>query len=87
MKIVGISDLHGHLPNPNEMPDGDVLCICGDIVPLNIQRDTLRSLAWFYLDFIPWTDSLPYEKVLIIAGNHVLFLETSDRKYTRPRAV
>lgn len=68
LKIVATSDLHGTLPK--DMPDGDILCIAGDIVPLEYQSDALKSVAWFIQDFTPWTDSLPYKKVLLVPGNH-----------------
>ena len=35
MKFTAISDLHGYLPK--DLPGGDVLCICGDIVPLDYE--------------------------------------------------
>lgn len=66
--IVGMSDLHGLLPK--EMPPGDVLCICGDIVPLEVQSDTIESIAWLCTKFFPWIESLPYEKVFMVWGNH-----------------
>ena len=66
--IVGMSDLHGLLPT--SMPKGDVLCICGDIVPLEVQGDTVESIAWLCTKFFPWIESLPYKKVFIVWGNH-----------------
>ena len=36
LKITAISDIHGDLPIIDPC---DVLCICGDIVPLEIQRN------------------------------------------------
>lgn len=75
MKIVPISDLHGYLPKPEEIPACDVVCICGDIVPLEYQNDDAASIAWFCLEFVPWTDKLDCKKVLLIAGNHDFFLE------------
>lgn len=75
MKCVAISDLHGYLEKPDKMPQGDVLCICGDIVPLEYQNDIAESIAWFCLEFVPWTDSLPYKKVIFVGGNHDFFLE------------
>lgn len=73
MRVVAISDIHGALPK--DLPEGDVLCICGDIVPLDYQNDLAQSIAWFCLEFVPWTDSLPYKKVIFIAGNHDFFLQ------------
>lgn len=75
MKIVCISDLHGFLYNPEDIPECDVVCICGDFVPLEYQNDDIASIAWFCLEFVPWTDKLPCKKVVFIAGNHDFFLE------------
>lgn len=83
MKIAAISDLHGHLIPADEMPEADVLCICGDIVPLNYQRSLVRSVSWFAFEFVPWVDSLPYEKVFFVGGNHDFFLE--DIMYGKDR--
>lgn len=66
--VVGMSDLHGLLPK--EMPSGDVLCICGDVVPLDVQSDTIESIAWLCTKFFPWIESLPYKKVFMVWGNH-----------------
>ena len=68
MKIIAISDLHGFLPK--NIKKCDVVCIAGDIFPLDIQTDTVKSISWFCLDFKPWAESLPCDKVLFIAGNH-----------------
>lgn len=79
LKIVGISDIHGTLVKATEedfWPEGDVLCIAGDILPLDIQRDTHASLAWLCCQFYPWIESLPYEDVVLVAGNHDFLFET-----------
>ena len=78
MKITAISDLHGYLPK--DLPGGNVLCICGDIVPLDYQSDFAQSVAWFCLDFAPWADSQPYKKVVFIGGNHDFFLQELSEK-------
>lgn len=70
MRIVGMSDIHGLLIRPDMMPPGDVLCICGDIVPLDVQSDTVESIAWLCTKFFPWIEALPYEKVMLCWGNH-----------------
>lgn len=75
IKISAISDLHGNLPNPSFFEGGDVLCIPGDILPLDIQGNAVKSIAWFAGEFIPWTDSLPYNKVLVLFGNHDFFAQ------------
>ena len=76
MKVISMSDLHGYLPDSKIVPACDVVCICGDIVPLDYQNDIVKSISWFCLEFIPWTDSLNCKKVLFIGGNHDFALET-----------
>lgn len=76
LDIVAFSDNHGYLPPIEEFPEKfDVLCICGDIVPVAAQKDMVRSLSWFLLEFIPWVEKVPCDKVLLVAGNHDFFLE------------
>ena len=83
MRVVGISDIHGYLPK--NLPSGDVLCICGDIVPLGYQNDLVESIAWFCLEFIPWCDSLKFKKIIIIGGNHDFFLqELLEKRHLLP---
>lgn len=83
MKIVAISDLHGQFPKiPNKR--FDILCICGDIFPLEIQDNTLECKAWLLKVFIPWCQKLKCNNILLIAGNHDLFFEKStyeEKKY------
>ena len=73
MKICGISDIHGNLIE--NIPECDVLCICGDIVTLNAQRNIEASKHWWETKFIKWVDKLPCKKVIIIPGNHDFYLE------------
>ena len=80
MKITAISDLHGYLPK--DLPGGDVLCICGDSVPLEYQNDLAQSVAWFALDFSRWADSIPYKKVVFIGGNHDFYLEELGKAHS-----
>lgn len=70
MKICAISDIHGELIN---IPECDVLCIAGDIVELNVQRDNELSKHWFENEFVPWVNKLPCKKVIATPGNHKLF--------------
>ena len=73
MKICGISDIHGDL-NIN-IPECDVLCICGDVINLNDQRDIPASKKWWETRFVKWVESLPCSKVIITPGNHDFYLE------------
>ena len=74
MKICALSDLHGYLPTQN-LPEVDVYTISGDIVPLELQGNVLRSISWYLLQFLPWAENLPCKKVILIAGNHDFFFE------------
>lgn len=73
MKIIAISDLHGLFPKIDEKCD--VLCICGDIIPLEIQTDIYKSKNWLKTDFIAWCNSIACKHILLIAGNHDLIFE------------
>lgn len=68
MKIVGISDIHGDLIE--NIPQCDVLCIAGDIVPLRVQTNINQSLKWLKNEFIPWVEGLSCNHVILVAGNH-----------------
>lgn len=72
MKICAISDIHGKLIN---IPECDILCITGDIIPLEIQQDFDKSKHWFLNDFAEWINNFTCKKVIIIPGNHDLYLE------------
>ena len=71
MKICALSDLHGNLP---QLEPCDVVCICGDIAPINFDRSTDRCIYWFRTAFLKWCSELECEKVIFIAGNHDFFL-------------
>jgi Icc-related predicted phosphoesterase len=85
MKICSISDLHGNLiyyPSDywKELWECEVLFICGDILPLQIQANSRKSLAWLKKDFIPWAESLPVEQIFLIAGNHDFWFERHNKE-------
>lgn len=71
IKICAISDMHGILDF--DIKPCDILCICGDIVPLNVQSFHDGSAKWLVNTFIPWCEKQPCEKVFFIAGNHDWF--------------
>jgi Icc-related predicted phosphoesterase len=68
MRICGISDMHGNYDFNVETCD--IVLICGDIVPLDIQKNLVKSEEWLKTFFIPWCTNLPCEKVVFIGGNH-----------------
>lgn len=73
MKICGISDIHGNLLK--NVPECDVLCIAGDVITLNAQRNFDASEYWWKNRFVPWVMGLPCKKVLVVPGNHDIYLE------------
>lgn len=77
-KIGAMSDLHGYLPE--EVEPCDIICICGDIMPLEIQRDYTESLRWLKENFFPWIEKLPCEKVFVVGGNHDFLIEQISTK-------
>ena len=78
--ICAISDLHGTLI---DIEPCNLVLICGDTVPLNIQSNSKKTYKWFQTVFKEWTDNLPCNKVLFIAGNHDLGLEHHQERYEK----
>lgn len=78
MHCLGISDLHGTLPK--DLPTCDVVFCAGDISPLEIQSDQTSMVSWFCLVFLPWVESLPCKKFVMISGNHDFFLQNIHRR-------
>ena len=81
MKILAISDLHGYLPN---LPEVDVVCIVGDIVPSKCDGDIEAQWHWYNEEYLPWVDNLKSRFVITVAGNHDKFFSkyrpiTSER--------
>ena len=76
MKIISISDLHGHLPIITE--SADILCIAGDISPLSIQFNKPEMKKWLETEFAYWIKSLPVDKVYLVAGNHDAYFESMN---------
>lgn len=72
MKLTVVSDLHGNLPC---IEPCDVLCICGDISPLIIQKDHIQMTNWVFNDFLNWIHNLPCDKIFFVPGNHDFWFE------------
>lgn len=84
MKIIVLSDLHGTLLPVNDYFEPcELVCICGDIVPLSIQANSRKTRKWLTGDFLPWCEELPCDKVIFIAGNHDLHFGNLDFMYTQ----
>ena len=67
MRIVAASDLHGQLPDPAEIPQGDVLALAGDLCP---EGTAAHQLEWLTTTFTPWVEQLPVAHVVATWGNH-----------------
>jgi len=82
VKIVATSDLHGHLPQ--NLPNGDVLVIAGDIT-LNYKSDYISQAEFINFQFREWANSLvslgKYKDIVWIAGNHDKFLEDHPKLF------
>ncbi len=85
LRIVAMSDMHGELPV--EVQECDVVVIAGDIMPLDIQRNIPTSIKWFKEAFIKWANSLPCQKVILVAGNHDFWMETEVWQENCPLAL
>lgn len=72
MIIHCISDLHGQLP---KLPGGDLLIVCGDL--------TYSGKKGEMIMFGRWLDSLPYEEIVVIAGNHDHYLSLGNNPFER----
>ena len=84
MKIIVLSDLHGTLlPVEDYFEPCELVCICGDISPLNIQCNHRKMRQWLCNEFKPWCESLPCNKVIFIAGNHDSALGNLDFMYSQ----
>lgn len=81
MIIKACSDLHGNLIDIKD--NFDILCICGDISPLNIQTNYTKFTNWFFNEFKHWIKSLPCKYVILIPGNHDFWFQKMFREYSK----
>jgi len=70
VKILAISDIHGHLP---EVGPADLLLIAGDLsMGLASTADQMR----FWYETLPkWAESIPVTQIVATGGNHDYVLE------------
>ena len=78
--LCALSDLHGNLPDVNKLRPVDVMVICGDTVPLNIQRNDRKSLEWFCIVFTEWVKHVPADQIILIGGNHDFWMANTSKQ-------
>jgi Icc-related predicted phosphoesterase len=84
MKILCISDIHGHLM---DIPPCDLLLIAGDICPV-YNHDVNFQKLWLQTDFTEWLENIPVKNIVFIAGNHDFVLEkTGGLSFVSPKKV
>jgi Icc-related predicted phosphoesterase len=72
MKIVAISDQHGHLP---DIPECDLLVVAGDLCPdgfggLWARQFPDRQANWFRHEWLHWRRRQPARHCVVTWGNH-----------------
>ena len=72
MKVTAISDLHGNLI---DIEPCDLLLICGDISPLEIQRDYIQMTKWIFNEFQEWIMKINCPTIILTPGNHDFWFE------------
>lgn len=72
MRIVAISDVHGHLPA--KLPPGDLLVLAGDLCPLGSHAPEHQA-EWLDRPFRSWLEAQPHGRIIGIAGNHDFIFE------------
>lgn len=72
MKIVCLADTHG-MHNKINVPDGDILIHCGDIVP--------NEHPVHYMNFARWFEQFPHQYKILVPGNHDLALEDEPKMF------
>ena len=80
MRIAATSDWHGRVPDPEDMPECDLLILAGDypFPPLGTTRYGGMAedrIAWME----DWLLRVPAELVVAIAGNHDFLFEEDKR--------
>ena len=71
MKIVALSDTHGHHSDV-DVPMGDVLVFAGDFMTCGYKEREARG-------FMEWVECLPHRYKIVVAGNHDRYVEKNRR--------
>jgi Icc-related predicted phosphoesterase len=79
VKLVCISDLHGHLI---DIPPCDILLLSGDITP-TCDHSVSFQQQWLTYNFIDWRRRQPAKHFIYCAGNHDFYYEQAKYKSSR----
>jgi Icc-related predicted phosphoesterase len=84
MKLVALSDMHGKLVALEDVPEGDILLIAGDICPWYGGWDLLDQAHWLRDKFTPWLEKLSkkIKHIVGVAGNHDWVFERGSHLLT-----
>jgi len=78
IKIVAFSDIHGYLLD--NLPEGDIALIAGDICPVHGSHSPTAQYYWLQNKFIPWCyellNSNKFKHICFCGGNHDFIFET-----------
>lgn len=85
VRVAGISDLHGFLPDPGHFAGCDLAVIAGDVCPIaDHAQPTQRT--WLERTRAPWLRLPPVRHVVAIAGNHDRVFESDPELCVRSPA-
>ncbi len=72
MRILHLSDTHGHHRALTDLPSADIIVHSGDIGFAGTESE--------FTDFIDWFTKLDYRHKILVGGNHDSFMEEDDAK-------
>jgi len=75
MRVACLSDLHGLLPSPDEVPECDLLVLAGDVLPDRVAAGSPvdGQRRFFFEALCPWVQGPLASRagaVVAVAGNH-----------------
>ena len=72
MRILHLSDTHGHHKALTNQPEADIIIHSGDIGFAGTDNE--------FFDFINWFIDLDYRYKILVGGNHDSYMEEEDAK-------
>ena len=72
MRILHLSDTHGHHQSLTDLPSADIIVYSGDIGFAGTESE--------FIDFVDWFTKLDYRYKMLVGGNHDSYMEEVDAK-------